>query len=63
MYNEQIAFVEEQEALGKVIVIRPERKLEVGRLCTDPEKMQRLYDEGYEVAKRTIEAFLKQSEV
>lgn len=63
MYNEQIAFVEEQEALGKVIVIRPERKLEVGRLCKDPEKMQRLYDEGYEVAKRTIEAFLKQSEV
>jgi hypothetical protein len=27
-------------------------------LCSDPEKMMRLYKEGYEVAKRTFEQFL-----
>ena len=61
MYNEQITFVEEQEKLGHVLVIRPERPLEVGRLSSDPEKMMRLYEEGYEVAKRTFEQFLGQA--
>ena len=61
MYNEQITFVEEQERLGRALVIRPERPLEVGRLCSDPEKMMRLYKEGYEVAKRTFEQFLAEA--
>ena len=59
MYNAQMELVERLEREGKILVIRPERPLEVGRLCKDTEKMRRLYDEGYEVAKRTFEQFLK----
>ena len=60
MYNSQMELVERLEREGKILVIRPERPLEVGRLCKDTEKMRRLYDEGYEVAKRTFEQFLKE---
>ena len=59
MYNAQMELVERLEREGKILVIRPERPLEVGRLCKDTVKMRRLYDEGYEVAKRTFEQFLK----
>ena len=59
MYNAQMELVERLEHEGKILVIRPERPLEVGRLCKDTDKMRRLYDEGYEVAKRTFEKFLR----
>jgi predicted patatin/cPLA2 family phospholipase len=58
MYNEQISFVEEMERQGKALVIRPQRPLEVSRLCTDTTKMMRLYEEGYNEAKRAFTKFL-----
>jgi predicted patatin/cPLA2 family phospholipase len=59
MYNEQISFVEEMERHGKALVIRPQRPLEVSRLCTDTAKMMRLYEEGYNEAKRVFTDFLR----
>lgn len=59
MYNEQISFVEEMERQGKALVIRPQRPLEVSRLCTDTAKMMRLYEEGYNEAKRVFTDFLR----
>lgn len=50
LYNEQIAYVEEQETAGRLTVLRPERPIEVGRMERDTAKLLRLYDEGYALA-------------
>lgn len=46
-YNHQLALVERMEAWGEVIVIRPQKPMEVGRVCRDPDKLERLYWEGF----------------
>lgn len=52
MYNKQIAIVEELESKGEVVVIRPERPIEVGRMERDTKKLLALYNEGYDIASR-----------
>lgn len=52
LYNQQIAWVEELEKAGSLIVIRPERPIEVDRIERDTRKLLALYNEGYEVASR-----------
>ncbi len=54
-YNEQLALVERLEDEGKITVIRPEKPVLVDRLETDTAKLTALYDEGFRVAKRTLE--------
>jgi len=49
-YNRQIALVEELEARGEVVVIRPERPIEVDRMERDTKKLLALYNEGYDIA-------------
>ena len=51
-YNKQIALIEELEMQGKIVVIRPERPIEVGRMERDIKRLVALYDEGYEMASR-----------
>lgn len=51
-YNRQLELVERMEDWGEVIVIRPQRPLEVDRICRDPEKLERLYEEGYAEGER-----------
>lgn len=51
-YNSQMAFIEERERRGEVVVIRPERPIVVGRMERDLGKLRDLYDEGYEIASR-----------
>ena len=46
VYNRQLEMVERMEDWGEVAVIRPQRKMEVDRICRDPEKLERLYEEG-----------------
>lgn len=55
-YNEQIQLVDDLEAAGKIICIRPMRPLEVGRMEKDTEKLERLYEEGFALG----EAFCKE---
>lgn len=51
LYNEQISLVEELEAKGEIIVIRPERPIVVDRMERDTDKLLDLYNEGYACAE------------
>lgn len=57
-YNKQIALVEELEERGNIVVIRPERPIEVGRMERDVKRLIALYDEGYDLASR-VEFYTK----
>ncbi|NBC70968.1 patatin-like phospholipase family protein [Paenibacillus sacheonensis] len=54
VYNEQVAYIREQESQGNLFVIRPEKPLEVGRMEKDSAKLDALYLQGYEDAKRLM---------
>ncbi len=55
-YNEQMQLVDDLEASGKIVCIRPLRPLEVGRIEKDTMKLERLYEEGFALG----EAFCKE---
>jgi predicted patatin/cPLA2 family phospholipase len=55
IYNEQLAMVERLEDDGKIIVIRPEEPIVVGRMETSTKKLTDLYHQGYACAKKVIE--------
>lgn len=55
IYNEQLALVERLEDEGKIVVIRPEKKILVGRMETSVKKLTDLYEQGYECAKKIME--------
>ena len=47
MYNQQLEMVERMEDWGDIITIRPQKPMEVDRVCRDPERLERLYEEGF----------------
>ena len=49
-----MGLVEQLAAEGKVLVIRPETPLQVGRTGQDPAKLEALYQEGYAIAQRLL---------
>ena len=49
-YNSTVEYIEEQKEQGKVFVIRPKHKSDVGRVEKDKDKLTALYQEGYEDA-------------
>jgi len=53
-YNKQLDLIERMENWGEVIVIRPEKPLEVGRITEDVAKLERLYEEGFQLGERFI---------
>lgn len=53
-YNETLKFIDEQEALGNIFVIRPQKPVNVGRLETDKAKLDVVYEEGLEEATALI---------
>lgn len=53
-YNKQLELIERMEDWGEIMVIRPERPMEVGRVCRDTEKLERLYEEGFALGERFI---------
>lgn len=55
IYNEQLELVEQLEDEGKIIVIRPENPIVVGRMETSVKKLSALYKEGYLCAKKQLE--------
>lgn len=66
MYNEQLAQIGQMEAEGSVFVIRPEKPLEIGRLESDPEKVQHVYEQGCADARAALaalKAWLEQENV
>lgn len=52
LYNEQISLVEELEDKGKLVVLRPQKPIEVDRMERDTRKLLDLYEEGYNVAAK-----------
>lgn len=52
LYNEQVSRVEELEAKGELIVLRPERPIEVDRMEKNISKLTALYDEGYRLTSQ-----------
>ena len=51
IYNEQISMIEELENAGEIVVIRPQKPIEVGRMERNPKKLLALYEEGYQLAE------------
>ncbi len=62
VYNEQLAYIEEQEKNGKVIIIRPSRDAKIGRMEKNPDKLKYIYKLGrYDAMKKldAIKSFFK----
>lgn len=56
-YNAQLEMVERMEDEGRIICIRPQRPVEVGRIEKDVEKLERLYEEGFAEGERFVAAY------
>lgn len=50
MYNEQLAYVAQQERLGHTLVLAPDEPLAIPDICRSPHEMQRVYDIGRQYA-------------
>ena len=59
VYNSQLEMVEQMERWGEILVIRPQRKMEVGRTCGDVSKLERLYEEGFSEGEKFCCLYLK----
>ena len=46
--------IEQLEKEGKIVVIRPQKPIEVSRMEKDTQKLSALYQEGYDIAKDMI---------
>ena len=55
MYNSELDYVANQEALGTTIVIRPSKQLKVKKMERDLEKVQAMYNLGRSDALAVIE--------
>ena len=53
-YNEQLDLVERMEDWGEIVVIRPQKPLEGGRITEDVAKLERLYEEGFQQGEQFI---------
>lgn len=45
-YNQRLRTIEQLEAQGKIIVLRPSREVQIGRLERNPERLTAMYDLG-----------------
>ena len=57
VYNQQLEMVECMERWGEILVIRPQRKMEVGRTCGDAAKLERLYEEGFREGEKFCQMY------
>lgn len=54
VYNRTMDLIERLEEEGKIIVIRPVRPVEVGRMEKNTAKLRALYDEGFSLAGKML---------
>ena len=59
VYNEILDFIKELEDNGDVFVIRPKKPVNIGRTEKNREKLEALYNDGYNDAKDCYEDLLK----
>ena len=55
MYNEELAYIREEEKKPNTLVLRPKGKLTIGHISHDPAEMQATYEQGREVALKKLE--------
>lgn len=53
-YNAQVELVERLEQEGSITVIRPDHPVEVARIETDMDKMNALYQHGFDMAEKIL---------
>lgn len=58
VYNRTMDLIERLEDEGKILVIRPSKPVEVGRMEKDTSKLAALYEEGYNETIRLINNYL-----
>lgn len=54
-YNETMEFIEELEAEGKALIIRPPKQFKVNGMERDPRKLTELYNQGYQDAGEMLD--------
>lgn len=54
LYNRTMDRIENLEEEGRIVVIRPQKPVEVGRMEKDTSRLFALYDEGYAVASAAL---------
>ena len=54
-YNRTLDYIEQQEGAGKLLVIRPEKPLPVGKVEKNPDKLRLAYNIGREAAQNKID--------
>ena len=59
VYNQTLDFIEELEKSQDVFVIRPKNPVKIGRTEKNKEKLEALYNEGYNDAKDCYEELIK----
>ena len=59
LYNEQLERIEQMERDGNLIIIRPEKPLEIARLSIKPNKLLELHDHGVECGLEAIQKMLE----
>lgn len=62
-YNDCLDYIEEQEAMKKIFVIRPPYSLDIGTMETDKKELKRVYNIGCQEAEKQLIAlknFLKE---
>jgi len=57
-YNDTVAYLEEEEKKGNVLIIRPSAPLKVGRMERNPQKLAELYNQGYQEAKAAMDSIV-----
>ena len=59
VYNESVKKLIDLEEKGEVFVIRPSEPIGIGRLEKEPQKLQSVYELGFNDAKKNIEKLKK----
>ena len=54
VYNAQLQLAEDLEREGRIVCIRPQRPMDVGRIEKDTNKLEMLYEEGFEEGEKFI---------
>ena len=58
VYNRSVRILKRREEKGEIFVIRPSRPIEIRRIETDPDKLQKVYDEGIKDATDCLEQLM-----
>lgn len=57
-YNETLRFLAEEEQAGRAFVIRPKKANDIGRIEKDRQKLEALYELGYQDAKECYDELM-----